>query len=123
MSHRLTVAITVQNSLTHLLLSRSQNPLIKAVLPSIREAHPRALLTLLEGLALWHQTRLCVVLCADAQGRLNGLDRLYDCLIRENNRLYYDVGVAMLPESTRDDSSENQVFRALQTIGAREVTP
>jgi hypothetical protein len=54
--------------------------------------HPRAAATLLEGLALWHQEALSVVLCADSPdgGCAMGL---CDALGFGVRSLYYEVAI------------------------------
>jgi hypothetical protein len=67
---------------------------LKAVLPPARQAHPRAAPTLLEGLALWQQRPLSVVLSAD--GLEDGFAMgLCDELGLGERRLHYQVEVAV----------------------------
>lgn len=47
-----------------LVQNEAGDDLLKARLPA-RPRHPRALLTMLEGLALWSGSPLCAVICAD----------------------------------------------------------
>ena len=49
---------------------------------------------LLEGLALWHQRPLCVVLCADAEGPISALG-LEDALGFGVRNLHFEVEVAL----------------------------
>ena len=49
---------------TRLMLLTSSQELLRAALPSPSTTHPRAAPTLLEGLSLWLQRPLSVVLCA-----------------------------------------------------------
>ncbi len=49
--------------------------LLKARLPA-SPCHPRALLTLCEGLALWHGIRLCIAVSADADAQ-RGFERIF----------------------------------------------
>jgi hypothetical protein len=60
--------LTVTSSDALLLVTREASDLIKAKLP-LRPQHPRALLTLLEGLALWSGASLQVVVSADDRSR------------------------------------------------------
>lgn len=57
-------------------------------------AHPRAAATFLEGLALWHQRPLSVVLCADDSDDGSAMG-LYDALGYGVRTLHYEVGVAV----------------------------
>ena len=90
---RITVVIAPEPTKVRLLARRGRHDLMKAVLGPAEQAHPRAAATLLEGLALWHQQTLGVVLCADepfagcALGLCNALG------FGEQN-VHYEVGVA-----------------------------
>jgi hypothetical protein len=57
------------------------------------KAHPRAASTLLEGLALWQQRPLGVVVCVDGQSDGHALG-LYDALGLGRRTLHHEVGVA-----------------------------
>lgn len=62
----LNVILRVDNTATRLLVTDGLgHDVIKAHLP-LHSEHPRALLTLLEGLALYYGNRLCVVVSAAA---------------------------------------------------------
>ncbi|MEZ4224710.1 MAG: hypothetical protein R3B13_27410 [Polyangiaceae bacterium] len=62
---RLTSQLQVSNSEMRLLVAcPEQGDVLKARLP-LQPAHPRALLTLLEGIALWSGSRLCVVIAVE----------------------------------------------------------
>lgn len=88
------VTIAPEIDRTRILMMSEGRDVLKAVLgPAIR-AHSKAASTLLEGLALWHQTSLSVVLCADEQDRSNGL-YLCDALDFGRKTLHYEVGVAV----------------------------
>jgi hypothetical protein len=65
--------------------------LLRAVLPSHR-MHPRAAPSLLEGLSLWLQHPISVVLCADAEGSSSELG-LCDGLGIGNQTVHYEVEV------------------------------
>ena len=67
---------------------------MRAVLGPSTSAHPRAAGTLLEGLALWHQRALSVVLCADAGGDTSAL-RLEDALGFGVRNVHFEVEVAL----------------------------
>jgi hypothetical protein len=51
------------------LLVRSDNDLLKARLPA-QVRHPRALLTMLEGLALWSGSAICAAISADESAQI-----------------------------------------------------
>ncbi len=77
---------------TRLYLTRDGDELLRAVLPPPGAHHPRAAPTLLEGLSLWLQRPLSVVLCADAEGFSSALG-LCDGLGIGNQTLHYEVEV------------------------------
>lgn len=66
MSHRVTVTIKPTPLETRVLVTSCEETILKAVLPLASQTHPRAAATLLEGLALWFQEPLSVVLSAEA---------------------------------------------------------
>lgn len=76
-----------------ILATQSDNDILKAVLAPATQTHPRAAATLLEGLALWYQQTLSVVLCADDAGDSSALG-LCDRLGFGSQQLHYDVGIA-----------------------------
>jgi hypothetical protein len=62
---RLTAQLQISSSEMQLLVAcPEQGDVLKARLP-LRPAHPRALLTLLEGIALWSGAKLCVVITVE----------------------------------------------------------
>lgn len=63
----ITVTMKVTDQETTLLLKEGPHERLVARLGSPAEIHPLALTTILEGLALWYQTRLRVVLVADSE--------------------------------------------------------
>lgn len=67
---------------------------MRAVLGPATGAHPRAAETLLEGLALWHQRALSVVLCADVWDGTSPL-RLEDALGFGVRNVHFEVEVAL----------------------------
>ena len=64
MRQRWYCTLRVTQEHTRILLSAAQGDLLKARLDR-SPCHPRALLTLLEGLSLWSGTPLCVALSVD----------------------------------------------------------
>ena len=92
---------------------------LKAALPEMERAHPRALPTLLEGLSLWTQRRLSVVLVADeAAPSLCGVT--FEVLAKPPS-LYYEVGVAVRDRCRRLRHTIGGVasFRDLQSFRQR----
>ena len=92
MSESITVTICPEPDRVRLLAMTPTQDLLMAILGPIREAHPRAAPTLLEGLALWHQRPLSVVLSADAADDGCALG-LCDAL-GYGHSLHYEVGLA-----------------------------
>jgi hypothetical protein len=88
------VTLAPERGRTRVLMKCEEQDVLKAVLPSPELAHPRAAATLLEGLALWHQTRLSVVLLVDDQDRSSAALSLYDGLGLGDRTLHYEVAVA-----------------------------
>jgi hypothetical protein len=97
---RIQVTIAPEADRVRILATADQGDLLKAVLGPARACHPRAAATLLEGLALWHQRPLSVVLCADDSGHSSALD-LHDALGVGERTLHYEVAVAFHPRGHR----------------------
>jgi len=89
------VTLAAEPERTRLLVTSSGQDLVKAVLGPARQAHRRAAATLLEGLALWQQTRLSVVLSADDQDGCCDALGLCDALGFGESNLHYDVSVVV----------------------------
>lgn len=77
---------------TRLLLAWGATELLRAALPPPGAQHPSAAPTLLEGLSLWLQRPLSVVLCADAEETSSVLG-LCDGFGVGRETLHYDVEV------------------------------
>ena len=77
---------------TRLLLTWGETDLLRAALPPPGAQHPSAAPTLLEGLSLWLQQPLSVVLCVDAEGTSSALG-LCDGFGIGRETLHYDVEV------------------------------
>lgn len=100
---RIHVMIAPALDQVRILATRGDKDLLQAILGPARHCHPRAAATLLEGLALWHQQPLSVVLYVDEKsptyasalceelgvGAGLGLD-----LDVGEKRLHYEVGLA-----------------------------
>lgn len=87
---------------TRLLLLNGPTEVMKAVLGPAASSHPRAAATLLEGLALWYQTALSVVLVVDERACASGL-ALCDALGFGQKTVHYDVAVAIREHRRRRD--------------------
>ena len=93
MNGRILVTLAPERDRVRMLVTNDGQDMLKAVLGPLRSAHPRAAATLLEGLALWHEQALSVVLCADDSVDSCGLD-LYEALGFGRHALHYEVGIA-----------------------------
>lgn len=98
MSDSITVTICPESDRVRLLVMTPTHDLLRAILGPISGAHPKAAPTLLEGLALWHQQPLSVVLSADDADDGSALG-LCDAL-GYGRTLHYEVGLAF-PERRR----------------------
>ena len=96
--------------------------MMKAVLGPVAHAHPRAAATLLEGLSLWYQERLGVVLCAEELSRGCGLG-LCNALGFGEPSVHYEVGVAYAGQcgSRRQTLTGVVSFRDLRQFDVSEV--
>ena len=99
---------------TRLLLTFGESELLRAALPPPGAQHPSAAGTLLEGLSLWLQRPLSVVLCADAEETSSALG-LCDGFGIGRETLHYDVEVIDPRRSRRGLGP----FRDLRQLGLR----
>lgn len=86
-----------------------------------RALKPQAASTLLEGLALWQQRPLGVVVCVDGRSDGHALG-LYDALGLGRRTLHYEVGVAYHRARRRRLSGVGD-FRDLRRLAVAEVMP
>ena len=108
MTNRLTVTLDPRAGETRLLMMEGRDERMRAVLGPATRAHPRAASILLEGLALWHQQALSVVLCADVGDDTSAL-RLEDALGFGVRNVHFEVEVALRERGRRP--------RRLATLG------
>ena len=104
---------------TRLYLTVGGTELLRAALPSRRAHHPRAAPSLLEGLSLWLERPLSIVLCADAEGFSCGLglcDGLGMGIGRQTE--HYEVEVSD-PHQPRQALGPFQDLRRLALRGPR----
>lgn len=89
----ITVTIAPERGHVRVLARSGPHDLLRAILGPVGASHPRAASMLLEGLALWHQQRLAVVLCVNEtfDGSALGLS---DALGYGQESIHYDVGLA-----------------------------
>ena len=96
----ITVVIAPEPMRVRMLVRSGTQDVLKAVLGPAELAHPRAATTLLEGLALWHQSRLGVVLYVDDPWSGGSLG-LCNALGFGEQNLHYEVGIAPAERSRR----------------------
>src|SRR6266545_1255177 len=103
-------------SVTRVLATYGEDEFLRAALPPPGGLHPRAAPALLEGLSLWYQRPLYVVLCADAQGASSGLG-LCDDFGFAGQTVHYEVDVVDPTRRRRGLGS----FRDLRQLDLRGV--
>lgn len=92
---RITVTMQPLPHETRLLVMEGRDERMRAILGPTTASHPRAAATLLEGLSLWHQQALSVVLCADVEAS-SSATRMFDALGFGSKTVHYDVELALL---------------------------
>lgn len=107
MSDSITVTIAPEPDRVRLLAMTPTFDVLRAILGPISGAHPRAAATLLEGLALWHQRPLSVVLSAEDADDGCALG-LCDAL-GFGRTLHYEVGLAFPDRRARGRSHRRDV--------------
>jgi hypothetical protein len=100
---------------TRLYLTFGESELLRAVLPPPGAQHPTAAPTLLEGLSLWLQRPLSVVLCADGEETSSALG-LCDGFGIGREALHYEIEVFDPRRRRRGLGS----FRDLRQLSLRE---
>lgn len=91
---RITVTLVPERDRTLLLAMNGPHELLRGLLGPPSEMHPSAATTLLEGLSLWYQQPLAVVLCVGERSCGSELG-LCDALGFGRRSLHYDVGVVV----------------------------
>ena len=85
---------------TRLLVMTGRDEVMRAILGPTTASHPRAVPTFLEGLALWHQQALSVVLYADVEACFSAT-RLLDGLGFGTKNVHYNVQLAFRADLER----------------------
>lgn len=96
---KITVVLAPEQTRTRLLVLNGEHDIMKAILGPASQGHRRAVRTLLEGLSLWQQQTLSVVLHVDDPFDGHALG-LCDALGFGERNLHYEVGIA-LPRTRR----------------------
>jgi hypothetical protein len=118
--NRITVTIAPEQGCTRMLAMSGPDEMMRAVLGPAAEAHPRAAATLLEGLSLWHQRPLSVVLCVSNKSYGSELG-LCDALGYGHRNVHYELGVVVQPVRGRRRLGGFGDFRALRRLALVEV--
>lgn len=120
-SDTITVTIAPEPGRVRIMATTPTHDVLKAVLGSASHAHPRAAATLLEGLALWHQRPLSVVLSVGASDDGAALG-LCDAL-GFGRTLHYEVGLAFVDHRRRSRRDRGGLgdFRDLRQLAFAEV--
>lgn len=90
---RMTVTMEPLPRETRILVMSGRDEVMRAILGPTTASHPRAVATLMEGLSLWHQRPLSVVLCVDAEASFSAT-RMLDELGFGARTVHYEVEVA-----------------------------
>ena len=115
MDTRIRVALAPTFNTTFLLATDAQgHEILKARLAPPSQVHPWAARTLLDGLSLWCQTPLSVVLAVDDEAVSSGL-QLSDGFGFGHKSVFYDVAVLARAEGGRPD------FRQLRRLCRRGI--
>ena len=120
---RVTVTLAPSARATRLLVMEGRDERLKAVLGPAQAAHPRAASTLLEGLALWMQRPLGVVLYVDEKDSSSAI-HLYDELGTGERNVHYEV--AIVPRACRGRGGRISLagrFADLRQLGLEGVLP
>lgn len=120
--NRITVALAPEATRVRILATGPEGEIMRAVLGPAVAMHRRAAATLLEGLSLWHQQPLSVVLYAETPDAGCAMG-LLDALGFGERTVHYEVGIAL-----RDGRRPRRLggvadFRDLRQLGLHaEVT-
>lgn len=88
----LVVTMDPSREATRILVMDGGDEMMRAVLGPAEGTHPRAAVTLLEGLALWHQRALSVAVCVDERESSSAL-HLYEGLGDGVRNLHFEVAI------------------------------
>jgi len=108
---RLRATIRPTAGRTQILVTKDGDDCLRASLP-LRPAHPLALRTLLEGLALWHDHRVEAVLVVDGPSATSPVDTLLDGELwsRELAHVRFDIRVRRKPKRLRGPGDFRRLY-------------
>lgn len=104
------VRLSAEPTQTRVLITRGSRDIGKAILPPTSNAHPRAMATLLEGLSLYMNERLCVVLSVDELSASSESLGILDAFGHGESSVFYEVAVA----SSLSRASRRKASRVLR---------
>jgi hypothetical protein len=108
------VRLSAEPTQTRVLITQGSRDIGKAILPPSGSAHPRATATLLEGLSLYMNERLCVVLSVDEWSASSDSLGILDSLGHGERSVFYEVAVA----ARLSRASRRRVGRVLRLPGS-----
>jgi hypothetical protein len=108
------VRLSAEPTQTRVLITQGSRDIGKAILPPSGSAHPRATATLLEGLSLYMNERLCVVLSVDEWSASSDSLGILDALGHRERSVFYEVAVA----ARLSRASRRRVGRVLRLPGS-----
>jgi hypothetical protein len=88
------VRLSAEPTQTRVLITQGSRDIGKAILPPSGSAHPRATATLLEGLSLYMNERLCVVLSVDEWSASSDSLGILDAFGHGERSVFYEVAIA-----------------------------
>jgi hypothetical protein len=96
------VRLSAEPTRTRVLITQGPMDIGKVILPPSSSAHGRATATFLEGLSLFLNERLCVVLCVDERSGSCSRHGLLDALGYGERSVFYEVAIAARGERRRE---------------------
>jgi len=114
MTESITVVIALETTSIRILAQRRGQPLLQALFKPVSSWTLRVLPALLESLADYQASPLCVVLCADESGTCS-LSEAFSVLRRESTDRR-PLGLAVVPSGHRRDADWDHHFDDLRQL-------
>jgi hypothetical protein len=114
MTESITVVIALETTSIRILAQRRGHPLLQALFKPVSPWTLRVLPAMLESLADYQASPLCVVLCADESGTCT-LSEAFSVLRRESTGRW-PVGLAVLPSGPHHDADWDHHFDDLRHL-------